>query len=128
MSGVIDQDLNPAEGFLGSAQQARDVSWVGQVRFPGFTPAAERADRPDDLAGVPGESPKVVPRPGLIMFFVFFRIRFPFFLWDEPQICQKNVCPFAGEGDGRSGSDAVIRARYQSDFALESRIDHIFPP
>jgi len=69
MSSVVDQDIDSPKSGLGSIHQTGNIVRVRQVGLPGLASAAKGLDRLDNFAGVPGENPIIMPRPGLVLGF-----------------------------------------------------------
>jgi hypothetical protein len=82
----------------------------------------------DDGIGIPAENPVIVPAARPYGFVGLLKTGLRVLLREKPQVCQKKVRPFPGEGESRGGSDAMVCARDQGDLAFKSGIDHVFTP
>lgn len=62
VSGVIDQDVDPAERRFRPFHEPTGVFRIGQVRFPGFASGAEGVNGAADVSGVLRQKAIVVTR------------------------------------------------------------------
>jgi hypothetical protein len=102
--GVVDQDVDRAEGALGVVEQSRDRRWIGQIALPGSRTTADDVDGAQHLVGRHRD-----PRVGR-----------------DAEVMKQDRRALGGERSGDRGADPlrVVGAGDDDDLALEPWVDH----